>query len=78
MISLARRFRKSPDNPPGAEAVAAREFKRITRFPLAFDGGPSALKAAHHAATNAPLKGLGVARTAPWLCASPRRWPSVT
>jgi nucleotide-binding universal stress UspA family protein len=38
--------------------VAAREFKPITRFLIAFDGGPSSLKAAHHAATNPLLKGL--------------------
>ena len=38
--------------------VAAREFKPITRFLIAFDGGPSSLKATHHAATNPLLKGL--------------------
>jgi nucleotide-binding universal stress UspA family protein len=38
--------------------VAAREFKPITRFLIAFDGGPSSLKAANHAATNTLLKGL--------------------
>jgi len=38
--------------------VAAREFKPITRFLLAFDGGPSSLKAAHHVATNPLLQGL--------------------
>lgn len=38
--------------------VSAREFKPITRFLLAFDGGPSALKAVHHAATNPLLKGM--------------------
>ena len=38
--------------------VAAREFKPAARFLIAFDGGPSSLKAAHHAATNPLLKGL--------------------
>ncbi len=38
--------------------VAAREFKPIARFLVAFDGGPSSLKAAHHVATNSLLKGL--------------------
>lgn len=38
--------------------VAAREFKPISRFLIAFDGGPSALKAVHHAATSPLLKGL--------------------
>ncbi len=38
--------------------VAAREFKPIGSFLLAFDGGPSALKAVHHAATNPLLNGL--------------------
>jgi nucleotide-binding universal stress UspA family protein len=38
--------------------VAAREFKPIQSFLLAFDGGPSSLKAVHHAATNPLLKGL--------------------
>jgi nucleotide-binding universal stress UspA family protein len=38
--------------------VAAREFKPITRFMVAFDGGPSALKAVHHAATHPLLNGL--------------------
>ena len=38
--------------------VAAREFKPVTRFLIAFDGGASALKAAHHAATNPLLRGL--------------------
>jgi len=38
--------------------VAAREFKPIKRFLIAFDGGPSALKAVHHAATDPLLKGL--------------------
>jgi nucleotide-binding universal stress UspA family protein len=38
--------------------VAALEFKPVTRFLLAFDGGPSSLKAVHHAAANSLLKGL--------------------
>jgi nucleotide-binding universal stress UspA family protein len=38
--------------------VAAREFKPIRSFLLAFDSGPSALKAVHHAATNPLLQGL--------------------
>jgi nucleotide-binding universal stress UspA family protein len=38
--------------------VAAREFKPIHRFLIAFDGGPSALKAVHHVATSPLLKGL--------------------
>ena len=38
--------------------VAAREFKPVTRFLIAFDGGPSSLKAVHHATTNPLLKGL--------------------
>lgn len=38
--------------------VAAREFITPTRFMIAFDGGPSALKAVHHAATSPLLKGL--------------------
>ncbi len=38
--------------------VAAREFKPIERFLIAFDGGPSSLKAVYHAATNLLLKGL--------------------
>jgi nucleotide-binding universal stress UspA family protein len=38
--------------------VAAREFKPIQSFLLAFDGGPSSLKAVHHAATQPLLKGL--------------------
>lgn len=38
--------------------VAAREFRPIARFLIAFDGGPSALKAVHHAATNPLLQGL--------------------
>jgi nucleotide-binding universal stress UspA family protein len=38
--------------------VAAREFKPIKSFLLAFDGGPSSLKAVHHATTNPLLQGL--------------------
>ena len=38
--------------------VAAREFKPIRSFLIAFDGGTSSLKAVHHAATNPLLKGL--------------------
>jgi len=38
--------------------VAAREFKPVARFLLAFDGGPSALKAVHHVATTPLLAGL--------------------
>ncbi len=38
--------------------VAAREFKPIQRFLIAFDGGDSSLKAVHHAAANPLLKGL--------------------
>jgi nucleotide-binding universal stress UspA family protein len=38
--------------------VAAREFKPVNRFLLAFDGGPSSLKAVHHAATNPLLQGI--------------------
>jgi nucleotide-binding universal stress UspA family protein len=38
--------------------VAAREFKPVERFLIAFDGGASSLKAIHHAATNPLLKGL--------------------
>jgi nucleotide-binding universal stress UspA family protein len=38
--------------------VAAREFKPVSRFLIAFDGGPSSLKAVHHAATNPLLQGL--------------------
>lgn len=38
--------------------VAAREFKPIQRFLIAFDGGDSSLKAVHHAATNSLLKGF--------------------
>ncbi|MBK1834620.1 universal stress protein [Roseibacillus ishigakijimensis] len=38
--------------------VAARAFNPITSFLLAFDGGDSALKAVHYAASNPLLKGL--------------------
>jgi nucleotide-binding universal stress UspA family protein len=38
--------------------VAAREFKPVRSFLIAFDGGESSLKAVHHAATNPLLKGL--------------------
>jgi len=38
--------------------VAAREFKPIEKFLIAFDGGPSALKAVHHVATHALWKDL--------------------
>jgi nucleotide-binding universal stress UspA family protein len=38
--------------------VAAREFKPVRNFLIAFDGGESSLKAVHHAATNPLLKGL--------------------
>lgn len=38
--------------------VAARAFKPVNRFLIAFDGGPSALKAIHHIATGPLLKGL--------------------
>ena len=38
--------------------VAAREFKQMGRFLIAFDGGPSCLKAVHHAATEPLLRGL--------------------
>lgn len=38
--------------------VAAREFRPIKGFLIAFDGGPSSLKAVHHAATNPLLQGL--------------------
>lgn len=38
--------------------VAARAFNPIGRFLIAFDGGPSALKAVHHAATDPLLQGL--------------------
>lgn len=37
--------------------VAARAFHPIERFLLAFDGGPSALKAVHYAATEPLLRG---------------------
>jgi nucleotide-binding universal stress UspA family protein len=38
--------------------VAAREFKQPDRFLIAFDGGPSSLKAVHHVASSPLLKGL--------------------
>ncbi len=38
--------------------VASREFKLVRRFLLAFDGGPSSLKAIHDIATRPFLKGL--------------------
>jgi len=38
--------------------VAARAFKPVNRFLIAFDGGPSALKAIHHIATGPLLKGI--------------------
>jgi nucleotide-binding universal stress UspA family protein len=38
--------------------VAAREFTQAERFLIAFDGGPSALKAVHHVATSPLLRGL--------------------
>lgn len=38
--------------------VAAREFKQPERFLIAFDGGPSALKALHHVATSPLLQGV--------------------
>lgn len=38
--------------------VASREFRPVERFLIAFDGGPSALKALHHVATNPLLKEL--------------------
>jgi nucleotide-binding universal stress UspA family protein len=38
--------------------VAAREFKQSSRFLIAFDGGPSSLKAIHHVATSPLLRGL--------------------
>jgi nucleotide-binding universal stress UspA family protein len=38
--------------------VAAREFKPIERFLVAFDGGSSSLKAVHHVATQPWLRGL--------------------
>ena len=37
--------------------VASREFKPVERFMIAFDGGPSALKAVHYAASTPLLKG---------------------
>lgn len=37
--------------------VASREFKQPVRFLIAFDGGPSALKAVHHVATQPLLRG---------------------
>lgn len=38
--------------------VASRAFKPINRFLIAFDGGPSALKAVHHVATEPLLQGI--------------------
>ena len=38
--------------------VASREFTRMQRFVLAFDGGPSALKAVEYAANNPLLRGM--------------------
>ncbi len=38
--------------------VAARAFQPINRFLIAFDGGPSALKAVHHVATGPLLQGI--------------------
>lgn len=38
--------------------VAARAFRPINRFLIAFDGGASALKAIHHVATGSLLRGL--------------------
>lgn len=38
--------------------VAAREFKQPARFLIAFDGGPSSLKAVQHIATQTLLRGL--------------------
>jgi nucleotide-binding universal stress UspA family protein len=38
--------------------VAARAFRPITRFAIAYDGGPAALKAVDHAARSASLDGL--------------------
>jgi nucleotide-binding universal stress UspA family protein len=38
--------------------VAAREFRPLRRYLIAFDGGPSALKAVEHAAKQALLRGL--------------------
>lgn len=37
--------------------VAAREFRPVKRFTLAFDGGESALKAVHYIATSPLIKG---------------------
>ena len=37
--------------------VVARSFKPVDRFLIAFDGGPSALKAVHHVATGKLLRG---------------------
>lgn len=39
--------------------VAAREFRQPERFLIAFDGGPSALKAVQHVAESPLLRGLG-------------------
>lgn len=38
--------------------VAAREFRQVNRFMIAFDGGLSSLKAIHHVATQPLLSGL--------------------
>ncbi len=38
--------------------VASRAFQPINRFLIAFDGGPSALKAVHHVATGPLLQGV--------------------
>lgn len=38
--------------------VASREFHRPKSFLLAFDGGPSAMKAVHHIATKTLLRGM--------------------
>lgn len=38
--------------------VAARAFRAITRFAIAYDGGPAALKAVDYAARSASLDGL--------------------
>ncbi|MEX1117045.1 MAG: universal stress protein [Akkermansiaceae bacterium] len=38
--------------------LAAREFRPVKRFMIAFDGGISALKAVHHVATQPLLRGL--------------------
>lgn len=37
--------------------VAAREFNPVTKFTIAFDGGPSSLKAIHYLCTQPLLKG---------------------